>query len=74
MTNLAPPSIECDQLHAGIAVADLRAAIDFYVSKLGFTEAFNWGTPVTFAGINLGHAQIFLQQGTPTPNPDPGTE
>ena len=62
--------VECDQLHAGIAAADLRAAIDFYVNKLGFTEAFTWGTPVTFAGINLGHVQIFLQQGTPTPNPD----
>jgi catechol 2,3-dioxygenase-like lactoylglutathione lyase family enzyme len=60
--------VECDQLHAGIAVRDLRAAIDFYVDQLGFFEAFTWGTPATFAGINLGHVQIFLQQGTPTPN------
>ena len=68
MTKAQSP-VECDQLHAGIAVADLRAAIDFYVNKLGFVEAFTWGTPATFAGVNLGHVQIFLAQGTPTPNP-----
>lgn len=64
------PTVECDQLHAGIAVRDLRAAIDFYVHKLGFFEAFTWGTPATFAGVNLGHVQVFLEQGTPTPNPN----
>ena len=70
MTSSTPPSIECDQLHAGLAVSDLSAAIDFYVNKLGFHQAFTWGEPVTFAGINLGNVQIFLQQGTPTPSAD----
>ena len=64
----AKPAIECDQLHPGIEVSDLTAALDFYVNKLGFVQAFIWGEPPTFAGVNLGHVQIFLQQGTPTPS------
>jgi catechol 2,3-dioxygenase-like lactoylglutathione lyase family enzyme len=60
------PIVECDQLHAGLAVADLGAALDFYVNKLGFTVGFTWGgDPPTFAGVNLGTVQIFLSKGTP---------
>lgn len=70
MTIPSPPSVECEQLHAGLAVGDLRTAIDFYVNKLGFHEAFTWGEPPNFAGVNLGTVQIFLQHGTPTPNAD----
>ena len=68
MTAPAKPVIECDQLHPGIEVRDLTAAIDFYVNKLGFFQAFTWGEPPTFAGVNLGRVQIFLKQGTPTPS------
>ncbi len=68
MANPTPPPIECDQLHAGITVSDLDAAIDFYVSRLGFQKAFTWGEPPTFAGMNLGNVQIFFSQGTPTPS------
>ena len=58
------PIVECDQLHAGLAVADLGAALDFYVNKLGFTVGFTWGgDPPTFAGVNLGNVQIFLSTG-----------
>ena len=67
MSNPNASGVECDQLHAGLAVADIRAAIDFYVSQLGFTLGFTWGEPPTFAGVNLGNVQIFLSQGTPTP-------
>jgi catechol 2,3-dioxygenase-like lactoylglutathione lyase family enzyme len=59
--------VECDQLHAGLAVADVPAAIDFYTKKLGFFLAFTDGDPVDFAGVNLGHVQIFLQKGEPDP-------
>ena len=68
MTSPARPKVECEQLHAGLAVADLQAAIDFYVDKLGFDLGFKWGTPPTFAGINFGKVQIFLSTGTPTPS------
>jgi len=70
VTHPSPPAVECDQLHAGLAVADLQAAIDFYVTKLGFFPAFQYGEPPNFAGVNLGHVQIFLETGTPTPNGD----
>jgi catechol 2,3-dioxygenase-like lactoylglutathione lyase family enzyme len=72
VANPAAPIVECDQLHAGLAVADLRAALDFYVAKLGFTVGFTWGgDPPTFAGVNLGTVQIFLSQGTPAPAAHP---
>lgn len=70
MTGAARPFIECEQTHAGIAVGDIPAAVDFYTKKLGFVLAFTWGEPPTFAGVNLGRMQMFLAKGTPTPSPD----
>lgn len=61
------PFVECDQIHAGLAVSDIPAAIEFYISRLGFEKGFTWGDPPTFAGVNLGKVQIFLQKGTPDP-------
>ena len=69
MTNPTAPLIECEQIHAGLAVRNLSAAIAFYVEKLGFNLGFTWGEPETFAGVNLGKVQMFLGEGTPTPNP-----
>ena len=67
MTN--PPVVECEQLHAGLQVEDLATALDFYTNKLGFRVAFTWGgDPPTFAGVNLGNVQIFLELGQPDPN------
>jgi uncharacterized glyoxalase superfamily protein PhnB len=62
------PNVECTQYHAGLAVTDLNAAIAFYTQKLGFWEAFRWGEPPTMAGVNIGHVQVFLEQGTPAPD------
>jgi len=67
MSSPAPPLIECEQHHATLSVSDVRAAAEFYARKLGFTLAFTEGDPPTFAGVNLGRVQIFLQQGTPAP-------
>lgn len=67
MSAATPPYIECEQIHAGLAVTDLPAAIDFYTNKLGFRLAFTWGDPATFAGLNLGKVQMFLRQGTSEP-------
>jgi catechol 2,3-dioxygenase-like lactoylglutathione lyase family enzyme len=63
----APPPVECEQLHAGLAVRDIPAAVDFYTGRLGFRLAFTWGEPPTFAGLLLDRVQIFLQHGTPNP-------
>lgn len=61
------PLVECEQVHAGIVVSDILAAVEFYTRKLGFTLGFTWGEPPTFAGVNLGNVQMFLQKGTPDP-------
>jgi catechol 2,3-dioxygenase-like lactoylglutathione lyase family enzyme len=63
----APPQVECEHLHAGLAVGDVAAAVDFYTTMLGFTAGFTWGEPPSFAGVNLDRVQLFLQQGTPDP-------
>ena len=67
MNKLSRPHVDCDQHHAGLVVSDVRAAVDFYINKLGFSLGFTWGDPPTFAGVNLGDTQIFLQHGTPIP-------
>jgi catechol 2,3-dioxygenase-like lactoylglutathione lyase family enzyme len=67
MTYPATPFVECDQVHAVLVVDDIHAALDFYTAKLGFERAFTWGDPPTFAGVNLGKVQMFLQKGTPEP-------
>ncbi len=67
MAALAPPIVECEQVHAGLAVDDIATAVEFYTKKLGFAAAFTWGDPPTFAGVNLGKVQMFLRKGTPDP-------
>ena len=67
MTNPNARRFECEQHHAGLTVSDISTAVDFYTGKLGFWLAFTWGDPPTFAGVNLGDVQIFLQHGTPSP-------
>jgi uncharacterized glyoxalase superfamily protein PhnB len=56
-----------EQQHACLSVTDIPAAVDYYLSKLGFTCSFTWGVPPTYAGVNLGNVQMFLQKGTPAP-------
>ena len=68
MTSPAPPLIDCEQTHAGIAVSDIPAAVEYYVRTLGFRKAFTWGEPPSFAGVNLGEVQMFLGKGTPAPS------
>jgi catechol 2,3-dioxygenase-like lactoylglutathione lyase family enzyme len=53
--------------HTVLVVSDVREAVDFYTTRLGFWCAFTEGDPPTFAGVNLGHVQVFLEQGTPNP-------
>ena len=67
MTTPTDPAIDCEQHHAVLSVADIRAAVDFYTSKLGFTLGFTWGEPPSYAGVTLGKVQVFLQRGTPCP-------
>lgn len=59
------PVVDCEQVTAGLAVADIAAAIEFYTMQLGFKVGFIWGEPPTFAGVTLGDVQIFLAKGEP---------
>ncbi|HJT17714.1 MAG TPA: VOC family protein [Thermoanaerobaculia bacterium] len=61
------PDVHCTQFHAAINVRDLNEAIEFYTNKLGFWLAFQWGQPPSFAGVNLGEVQMFLEAGDPSP-------
>jgi catechol 2,3-dioxygenase-like lactoylglutathione lyase family enzyme len=60
--------VECEKMHVTLPVSNLAAAIEFYVTKLGFRLGFTWGEPATFAGITLGEMEIFLKEDTPGPN------
>ena len=66
-TKSAAPEVDCEQHHAGLAVSDVPAAIEFYTTKLGFTSGFTWGDPPTIAGVDLGRVQVFLEQGPVSP-------
>lgn len=56
------PNIECSQLSPTIPVNDIMAAVDFYVTHLGFYHHFSWGDPPTFAGVGLGKVTLHLQK------------
>jgi catechol 2,3-dioxygenase-like lactoylglutathione lyase family enzyme len=68
VTNPTAPFIECEKMHVTLPVSDLAAAIEFYVTKLGFRLGFTWGEPATFAGIMLGKEEVFLKECAPNPN------
>jgi catechol 2,3-dioxygenase-like lactoylglutathione lyase family enzyme len=63
----ALPFIECEQLHAGLAVNDIPTAVDFYIKKLGFQQAFTWGEPPTFAGVNFAKSSCSWGRAGPLP-------
>ena len=67
MTAPAAPEVDCEQQHPSLAVTDVRGAVEFYTTALGFTPGFTSGDPPTMAGVNLGRVQLFLEQGTPGP-------
>src|ERR1700734_973227 len=68
MTSPTPPLVECERTQACLAVSDLAAAIEFYVTKLGVRFGFTFGEPATFAGLNLGKVGIFLKKGASAPS------
>ena len=64
MTSPVRPIVDCERMHPTLTVSDILAAVDFYTGRLGFEPGFTWGEPATFAGVNLGKVQVFLQQST----------
>ena len=65
MADSVAPPVDCERHHTGLFVQDVREAVEFYTTKLGFSSGFLWGDPPTMAGVNLGQSQIFLEQGPP---------
>ena len=61
------PQVDCERVHPVLRVSNVPAAVEFYTTKLGFTLGFTWpeGATPTYAGVNLGDVQIFLDQGEP---------
>lgn len=68
MTTRLAPEVECERHHASVCVHDITEAVEFYTTKLGFRPGFTWGEPPSFAGVNLGEVQQFLERGTPNPD------
>jgi catechol 2,3-dioxygenase-like lactoylglutathione lyase family enzyme len=64
------PKVDCDRLHPVLRVQDIAKAVEFYTTRLGFDLGFTWpeDAPPTYAGVNLGAVQVFLQKGTPNPD------
>ncbi len=67
MNATSAPEFECERQHPVLAVPDIRAAVEFYTTRLGFKLGFTWGDPPTYAGVNLGQVQVFLEEGIPGP-------
>ena len=67
MTNDAAPKVECEMHHPILPVDDVRAAVEFYVQRLGFSEDFTHGEPPTFSGVSLDKVQVFLETGHSPP-------
>jgi uncharacterized glyoxalase superfamily protein PhnB len=68
MTNPARPKVDCDQVHPSLQVTDITRAVEYYTTRLGFTQSFLSGEPPSMAGMGLGSIQLFLEQGTPNPD------
>ena len=67
MSDPSLSTVDCEHHHTGLPVPDVLQSVKFYTEKLRFQLGFTWGDPPTMAGVNLGKAQIFLEQGTPNP-------
>jgi catechol 2,3-dioxygenase-like lactoylglutathione lyase family enzyme len=67
MTTNGKPTVNVEQHHTTLRVADLPAAVEFYTTRLGFEHAFSFGEPLEMDGVNLDEVQIFLETGAPAP-------
>lgn len=56
------PNIAHSKVFPTLLVSNIVTAVDFYVSRLGFSQRFTWGDPPTYAGVDLGEVTLHLQQ------------
>jgi uncharacterized glyoxalase superfamily protein PhnB len=64
MSELSSPNSASEILGVNpiLPASDVRAAVDFYVQKLGFSEQFCYGEPPTYAAVSRGPATVHLCQ------------
>jgi catechol 2,3-dioxygenase-like lactoylglutathione lyase family enzyme len=60
MTNTTPPFIECEKMHVTLPVSDLSAAIEFYVTSLGFSWDLS-GASRDVCGDHVGEDGDFFE-------------
>lgn len=46
-----------------LCVKNVPDSIEYYVEKLGFKKAWDWGDPPTFASVSRGEINLFFCQG-----------
>jgi uncharacterized glyoxalase superfamily protein PhnB len=46
-----------------LRVKNFAAAMEYYLTKLGFQKKWDWGTPPTFGCVTRGKVNIFLCEG-----------
>ncbi|MCH9686737.1 MAG: VOC family protein [Deltaproteobacteria bacterium] len=46
-----------------LSVENLDASLEHYQQRLGFSVAWVWGEPPTFASVQRGHVALFLCEG-----------
>jgi catechol 2,3-dioxygenase-like lactoylglutathione lyase family enzyme len=63
MSHVERPGISADCLTPILYVKDFAAAMRYYVDKLLFKLAWEWGSPPTFGCVTLGKVEIFFSQG-----------
>ena len=60
MNNHSTHSVGFGRLAATLPVADMAAALRFYVDVMGFTKTFENGDPVGFVILERGDAELHL--------------
>ncbi|WP_448954208.1 VOC family protein [Labrys neptuniae] len=60
MNDIAPHGIRFGRIAAMLPVKDMKRAQDFYIGVLGFTKAFENGTPVGFVILKRHAAELHL--------------
>lgn len=72
MESPIPPSVVLDQAFPVLAVADLDAAVAYYVGALGFELTWRWGEPPVRTGVARDAVGLQLvRAGTPGAPPGP---
>ena len=60
MMNSEQTKLELHSTVPVIGTADIRKSIEYYTKTLGFEPDFEFGDPLTYAGVRSGEAEIYF--------------